>query len=178
MRISDWSSDVCSSDLLHLRCLVIGQPARPQPERLHQRAVDDEIGIAPDRRGEMRVTAEREPKMAVIGGRVIGLRLAAQHLFHHLRLEIGIADAREDMVEGRGLDHLSQRELEIEGLEIILERDQLLAARRSEEHTSELQSLMRISYAVFCLKKKKNKKHPIVKITYAQQNYRINQQPR
>src|SRR3546814_10508141 len=32
-------------------------------------------------------------------------------------------------------------------------------ARRSEEHTSELQSLMRISYAVFCLKKKKNKTH-------------------
>src|SRR3546814_1547518 len=31
---------------------------------------------------------------------------------------------------------------------------------RSEEHTSELQSLMRISYAVFCLKKKKNKTHP------------------
>src|SRR3546814_7342256 len=31
------------------------------------------------------------------------------------------------------------------------------AALRSEEHTSELQSLMRISYAVFCLKKKKNK---------------------
>src|SRR3546814_3614054 len=31
--------------------------------------------------------------------------------------------------------------------------------RRSEEHTSELQSLMRISYAVFCLKKKKNIKH-------------------
>src|SRR3546814_5908429 len=30
---------------------------------------------------------------------------------------------------------------------------------RSEEHTSELQSLMRISYAVFCLKKKKRKKH-------------------
>src|SRR3546814_9554601 len=36
--------------------------------------------------------------------------------------------------------------------------------RRSEEHTSELQSLMRISYAVFCLKKKKNivtKKHKL-----------------
>src|SRR3546814_7633154 len=32
-------------------------------------------------------------------------------------------------------------------------------ARRSEEHTSELQSLMRTSYAVFCLKKKKNKTH-------------------
>src|SRR3546814_6917379 len=33
------------------------------------------------------------------------------------------------------------------------------APRRSEEHTSELQSLMRISYAVFCLKKKKTKNH-------------------
>src|SRR3546814_7222214 len=33
-----------------------------------------------------------------------------------------------------------------------------MAPARSEEHTSELQSLMRISYAVFCLKKKKNKK--------------------
>src|SRR3546814_1007935 len=32
-------------------------------------------------------------------------------------------------------------------------------AARSEEHTSELQSLMRISYAVFCLKKKKTKKN-------------------
>src|SRR3546814_7894530 len=34
----------------------------------------------------------------------------------------------------------------------------MLARGRSEEHTSELQSLMRISYAVFCLKKKKNNK--------------------
>src|SRR3546814_2222207 len=33
---------------------------------------------------------------------------------------------------------------------------------RSEEHTSELQSLMRISYAVFCLKKKTQKKHIII----------------
>src|SRR3546814_7315093 len=34
------------------------------------------------------------------------------------------------------------------------------SAPRSEEHTSELQSLMRISYAVFCLKKQKHKKYP------------------
>src|SRR3546814_7555578 len=34
-----------------------------------------------------------------------------------------------------------------------------VGARRSEEHTSELQSLMRISYAVFCLKQKKKKKN-------------------
>src|SRR3546814_10857633 len=37
----------------------------------------------------------------------------------------------------------------------------LHALDRSEEHTSELQSLMRISYAVFCLKKKKKKSQPI-----------------
>src|SRR3546814_2367033 len=52
------------------------------------------------------------------------------------------------------------------GVDVAVEGDDLLAhdevanaasweARRSEEHTSELQSLMRISYAVFCLKKKK-----------------------
>src|SRR3546814_4414775 len=38
----------------------------------------------------------------------------------------------------------------------------LAASSRSEEHTSELQSLMRISYAVFCLKKKKTKKQSTV----------------
>src|SRR3546814_10517806 len=37
---------------------------------------------------------------------------------------------------------------------------------RSEEHTSELQSLMRISYAVFCLKKKKHKKKYKINIKY------------
>src|SRR3546814_6131649 len=40
-------------------------------------------------------------------------------------------------------------------------RYQVRLVYRSEEHTSELQSLMRISYAVFCLKKKKKQKHHI-----------------
>src|SRR3546814_1339038 len=39
--------------------------------------------------------------------------------------------------------------------------DELRQKMRSEEHTSELQSLMRISYAVFCLKKKINPEHPL-----------------
>src|SRR3546814_7506004 len=43
------------------------------------------------------------------------------------------------------------------------------ADRRSEEHTSELQSLMRISYAVFCLKKKNTIKHKYITSTYNQQ---------
>src|SRR3546814_8691093 len=42
----------------------------------------------------------------------------------------------------------------------LLEEQRLIEKKsRSEEHTSELQSLMRISYAVFCLKKKKNTTH-------------------
>src|SRR3546814_7573243 len=48
----------------------------------------------------------------------------------------------------------------------------LPASPRSEEHTSELQSLMRISYAVFCLKKKKTQTNAIHELTpyHAQQN--------
>src|SRR3546814_6622448 len=42
---------------------------------------------------------------------------------------------------------------------------------RSEEHTSELQSLMRISYAVFCLKKKKHKKNRLTHDTKSKQNH-------
>src|SRR3546814_1695413 len=45
-------------------------------------------------------------------------------------------------------------------------------SRRSEEHTSELQSLMRISYAVFCLKKKKTKQHStLYKYNLTKQHY-------
>src|SRR3546814_2373333 len=47
---------------------------------------------------------------------------------------------------------------------VVIEHRQLLNyTARSEEHTSELQSLMRISYAVFCLKKKKNIKNNTAK---------------
>src|SRR3546814_8545710 len=45
------------------------------------------------------------------------------------------------------------------GGEVVAERRALALAQRSEEHTSELQSLMRISYAVFCLKKKTPRHH-------------------
>src|SRR3546814_1073069 len=43
---------------------------------------------------------------------------------------------------------------------------QALVGARSEEHTSELQSLMRISYAVFCLKKKRKITHYITHVQY------------
>src|SRR3546814_7020563 len=101
MRISDWSSDVCSSDLLqcrhgstfpavHVFCPKVGCAARscwPAPSLRRSRS----------------------------------RRILARHI-------------SETMSHSPGKGNI-----------------------RSEEHTSELQSLMRISYAVFCLKKKKKK---------------------
>src|SRR3546814_3095387 len=56
------------------------------------------------------------------------------------------------------LDHALERERAGQ-IELIGTPDFAEGADRSEEHTSELQSLMRISYAVFCLKKKKHNTH-------------------
>src|SRR3546814_6228192 len=61
----------------------------------------------------------------------------------------------EATVEAKGLTPIKPWLEEIKGLSSKADYASLAAeANRSEEHTSELQSLMRISYAVFCLKKK------------------------
>src|SRR3546814_8103445 len=69
---------------------------------------------------------------------------------HHGAQHIGLVDASQHAGPALRLAPLGEPEAEIE---------EALAGRpgRSEEHTSELQSLMRISYAVFCLKKKKTR---------------------
>src|SRR3546814_1147917 len=106
MRISDWSSDVCSSDLE-------SAPAEHHILRcVYQYRIDRSHTIA-DRKGD---------KAAVDLHRILQL------LFKHL------LDECADIKLGQ---------LGVAGPE-----------GRSEEHTSELQSLMRNSYAVFCLKKK------------------------
>src|SRR3546814_10597017 len=60
----------------------------------------------------------------------------------------------------------------IERMRPTLDEKVVIATRRSEEHTSELQSLMRISYAVFCLKKNNNTPHlqPLYHLTKKSQN--------
>src|SRR3546814_4437541 len=120
MRISDWSSDVCSSDLVQLRGIVDVQ------ENIQNIVIADDVGVKlhPDRLG-----------MA------------------------GIAVA--DLTIGRVCDPAAgitafHRQ---HALQIIEDRLHAPEAPRSEEHTSELQSLMRISYAVFCLKKKNYTTH-------------------
>src|SRR3546814_1785888 len=67
-------------------------------------------------------------------------------------------DAGTVVFAGRAkvLKDLIEHHAEEEEKEMFPRAKKLLSKERSEEHTSELQSLMRISYAVFCLKKKNN----------------------
>src|SRR3546814_3544445 len=117
MRISDWSSDGCSSDLVSSRPLGLAAPLGPTRK-----------GPPPHR-----------------------LRTAAHHV-ERGALSGCLLDLPAPGHGGAGSHH---------GL-----RERRFPEPRSEEHTSELQSLMRISYAVFCLKKKnENQSHKYKNIT-------------
>src|SRR3546814_2629612 len=65
--------------------------------------------------------------------------------------------AHQQLKEELGLDHFEGRSWTGLHRHTLMTMIAYAFLQRSEEHTSELQSLMRISYAVFCLKKKKNK---------------------
>src|SRR3546814_6587666 len=123
MRISDWSSDVCSSDL-------------PDAKRGAR-------GAARERR-ECSDSEELRPAVAGGAGRLY--RESGQ-----ARQQLFLADAADQRRRPVFGSHLSGRR----GAQC--RQGGEIPCRRSEEHTSELQSLMRISYAVFCLKKKKEK---------------------
>src|SRR3546814_8663527 len=132
MRISDWSSDVCSSDL-HVVAL----------RRLAARIARG-TGVA---RRLLRGGHGREQR----------LRGFLQRLGLGLDLRLVVALHRGLELGDRTLDAADQVARHL--VAVVLDRaaravDQRVGLR-SEEHTSELQSLMRISYAVFCLKKKK-----------------------
>src|SRR3546814_5712357 len=127
MRISDWSSDVCSSDL----------PEETLTQGLHGSLRDPRRKVTDAwRRGLKELTA-KTPGL-IIGQPTIDLA-AATHALFTARFQWAIAS--DDNSPGQALKRDS-----IKTIHWYLGRD------RSEEHTSELQSLMRISYAVFCLK--------------------------
>src|SRR3546814_4445916 len=115
MRISDWSSDVCSSDLRESAAGIEARLARQAAVDHHAHAGQGDAGFG-DVGGE-------DDAAAALG---VGLQ------------DQGLLVDRQVTVQRQDGDAL------------------LLPLRRSEEHTSELQSLMRISYAVFCLKKQNN----------------------
>src|SRR3546814_2642071 len=133
MRISDWSSDVCSSDLLGLAVDLYGLE-----DLAHQGEGAEAAQVAADGH----VEAERA---TVLGEEELGAAHAGQRRAQRHRIEVGGAQHAGHALGGE------QRRADALGA--------VLEQRRSEEHTSELQSLMRISYAVFCLKKKKKNKH-------------------
>src|SRR3546814_5016598 len=118
MRISDWSSDVCSSDLVQKS----GNGWRARCPGCAGRSRKLSVGVSDDGRILLHCFGGCEAAVVV---QAAGLTIA------DLFPERLAADTPEER-----------------------RRRQRLARERSEEHTSELQSLMRISYAVFCLKKK------------------------
>src|SRR3546814_4753379 len=101
--------------------------------------------------------ARRGPRRLLrgIGGVRFGRGRAIEARLHDRQLALGRSEELEGILRGKALDE----RLRV-GEPDVLTREAGDAAqhveRRSEEHTSELQSLMRISYAVFCLKKKNN----------------------
>src|SRR3546814_10728075 len=141
MRISDWSSDVCSSDLPADQAALAGASLVDLPDPVPCRRRADlrchHAGLQPARR-----RAERALRAQGAGGgrdRRRRVRL----------LPVGPAPRRGGAVSARPV---GQWLLVLAGVVVVAT---VIGAIRSEEHTSELQSLMRISYAVFCLKKKK-----------------------
>src|SRR3546814_5516034 len=122
MRISDWSSDVCSSDLTGWQ---------------------EAYGSSGTAKGLIAVL--QEGGMSKKGITLEGLEKLKDKL---------VRDGKVIMSELPGLKH--DRSLVLAGgLAIMMAAFKELKVKamgRSEEHTSELQSLMRISYAVFCLK--------------------------
>src|SRR3546814_1651996 len=115
MRISDWSSDVCSSDLLYFGY----------------------VGLHPLH------SLRTAPKPLLSGNQSHRRQIENRNL--------GKAAIKKVINQCRGAtSHINNRGV---------------GEYRSEEHTSELQSLMRISYAVFCLKKK----HSRTQIIYNKQ---------
>src|SRR3546814_8780344 len=119
MRISDWSSDVCSSDL----------------------GRDDLLGAHPRRARRRRVIGDTAAREIRVRRRVV-IGIEAPPLLARHRVE-------RDHVAVRGAEINRIADLDRGRLEIEFLAALVLARPRSEEHTSELQSLMRNSYAVF-----------------------------
>src|SRR3546814_3288130 len=134
MRISDWSSDVCSSDL---QVEQIVWAFKLAPETLH----------LPERPGVPEV-------------QVFSIQLKVPELHRDVLRSIDGAipiDAKDcPSAHSLGLEWI-ERFIVQASTEQLTAFELVADAARSEEHTSELQSLMRIAYDVFCLKKKHNK---------------------
>src|SRR5207244_5516942 len=84
------------------RVLLLRQPAVTEPTRANETAVDDEVGIAADRRGEMRIAAQIQAEMPVIVRRIFGLRLRAQHNLIDKLVDVAAFHPREGAAKRLG----------------------------------------------------------------------------
>src|SRR3546814_2882032 len=137
MRISDWSSDVCSSDLDNPVFYV--QYAHARICSLERKA--KEAGVALPAPDLSLLGTEELPliKIAAQFPRIVE-SAAQSHEPHRVAFYLGDLAAAFHAFWNMGNDRPELR---------------MVIADRSEEHTSELQSLMRISSSVFCLKNTK-----------------------
>src|SRR5690606_38815063 len=87
-------------DFFEPRFLLVGDAVRAETMRADQRSMDDEVGVAADRRGEVRVAAQVEAKMPEILRRIDRLALGAQHHLVDQRLMLAAGNLRKDPVEG------------------------------------------------------------------------------
>src|SRR3546814_3562622 len=127
MRISDWSSDVCSSDLAIAEALAAGRQALVLLPEIALSAqwlerFERRFGVAPALWHSDLTSAQRRATWRAVAHGHAPVVVGARSALFLPYPDLGVIVVDEE--------------------------------HRSEEHTSELQSLMRISYAVFCLKKK------------------------
>src|SRR3546814_2865125 len=118
MRISDWSSDVCSSDL------------RRQVQHRATGIAGQRLGHGQSHRGDVQLLQPLRIEQAT-AAEICQAQLPALTIACH--------------------QHVGRFQVLVQHADAVRRGN---SVGRSEEHTSELQSLMRISYAVFCLKKK------------------------
>src|SRR3546814_1745221 len=172
MRISDWSSDVCSSDLGARRfdpgALTILDELQFHIGD-HAEYGDDHSPHVARRRHLWFKDAQRSSLFIKLMHQVQDIARGAAEPVEpqHDQFVAGVhklhdrfqfrAPAPRGPRSGLGTDNFATCILEAANLDIQILVRGADAGIRSEEHTSELQSLMRISYAVFCLKKKNNK---------------------
>src|SRR3546814_5327873 len=129
MRISDWSSDVCSSDLL------VSAPVTDDQGRLIGRVtISEVVDVIQEDSQEQALSRAGLQEEDIFAPVLNAIKNRAPWLLINL-----CTASTASFIASRFENTVSH---------IVI---------RSEEHTSELQSLMRISYAVFCLKKKKTK---------------------
>src|SRR3546814_6501373 len=125
MRISDWSSDVCSSDLIRTTISEMG------PVLLARL-----MGLNDTQEGVLTIAFRFADEQGLLLLDLADL----QALLAHCAANAPALSAQYGNVTKASVGAIQR---------------QLLQLERSEEHTSELQSLMRLSYALFCLKKNK-----------------------